>query len=319
MKFLSRLIRWTTEGLEVEGDPRHAQTLLEEWEMMECKHVETPGVKRSVVATEREEMSPAEATKYRRAAARITYMAQDRPDLAFAAKELAMNMASPKCGDKVEVKRIIRYLRGRPRGHLSYPWQERNMYLNVFADSDWAGDVVSRRSTSGGVVQLGRHTVHHWSRTQAQVALSSGEAELNGSVKGASEGIGLLRTAASMGIKLSLRLLGDSSAAKGILMRKGAGPIKHLATKQLWAQELVERKEAEVIKIKRAVNLADCCTHHWQAAEGGRHLRVLGLRAPARSEGGVRCAVSQQNLALACRRCRPTRMADIWLKKMPRY
>ena len=284
VKFLNRLIRWTPEGLEVEGDPRHAQTLLEEWEMTECKPVETPGVKKAAATTEREEMSPAEATRYRRAAARVTYMAQDRPDLAFAAKELAKNMARPKCGDEVEVKRVIRYLRGRPRGHLSYPWQERNMYLNVFTDSDWAGDVVSRRSTSGGLVQIGRHTVHHWSRTQAQVALSSGEAELNGSVKGASEGIGLQRIAASIGIKLALRLLGDSSAAKGILMRKGAGPIKHLATKQLWVQELVERKEAEAIKINRSVNLADCCTHHWNAEEGGRHLRSLGFRVA--SEGG---------------------------------
>ena len=158
------------------------------------------------------------------------------------------------------------------------------MYLNVFTDSDWAGDVVSRRSTSGGLVQIGRHTVHHWSRTQAQVALSSGEAELNGSVKGASEGIGLQGIAASIGIKLALRLLGDSSAAKGILMRKGAGPIKHLATKQLWVQELVERKEAEAIKFNRSVNLADCCTHHWNAEEGGRHLRSLGFRVA--SEGG---------------------------------
>ncbi len=60
-------------------------------------------------------------------------------------------------------------------------------------------------------------------------------------------------------------------------MRKGAGSIKHLATKQLWVQERVARKEMEIIKIKRAVNLADCCTHHWQQAEGSRHLKVIGL------------------------------------------
>ena len=43
-------------------------------------------------------------------------------------------------------------------------------------DSDWAGCVGTRRSTSGGVMKLGMHTVKTWASTQASVALSSGEA-----------------------------------------------------------------------------------------------------------------------------------------------
>ena len=40
VKFLNRLIRWTSRGLEIEGDPHHAQTLLEEWNLEQCRLVE---------------------------------------------------------------------------------------------------------------------------------------------------------------------------------------------------------------------------------------------------------------------------------------
>ena len=60
------------------------------------------------------------------------HMAQDRADLAFAAKELAKNMARPKQGDEIEAKRVIRYLRAKPRGYVVYPWQGRPTHLNVY-------------------------------------------------------------------------------------------------------------------------------------------------------------------------------------------
>ena len=59
-------------------------------------------------------------------------------------------------------------------------------------DSDWAGEVNSRIYTSGGVILHGVHLISHRSKMQATVALSSGEAELNAAVKGASAGIGIL-------------------------------------------------------------------------------------------------------------------------------
>ncbi len=49
--------------------------------------------------------------------------------------------------------------------------------ITAYSDSDWAGCLRTRRSTSGGVMTLDHSTVGHWSRTQAVVALSSGEAE----------------------------------------------------------------------------------------------------------------------------------------------
>ena len=53
----------------------------------------------------------------------------------------------------------------------------------------------------------------------------------------------------------------DASAAKGTMMRKGAGKIKHLEVRQLWCQYAVEKYWIVVTKIARKQNLADILTH----------------------------------------------------------
>ena len=49
----------------------------------------------------------------------------------------------------------------------------------------------------------------------------------------------------------------DASACRGILLRHGAGTLKHLSVRQLWVQEALEDYEIVTRKIRRAHNLAD--------------------------------------------------------------
>ena len=58
-----------------------------------------------------------------------------------------------------------------------------------------------------------------------------------------------------------MRLYLDASAAKGTLLRRGAGTIKHLEIRQLWCQHAVDNCNVEVHKIARKANLADSLTH----------------------------------------------------------
>ena len=111
--------------------------------------------------------------------------------MAYASKELSRAMASPSEADLVKLKRALRYLRAHPRGIYQYKWQDEVNALKAQVDSDWAGCQKTRRSTSGGIIFRGAHALSHWSRTQTTVALSSGEAELNASLKGACELVGM--------------------------------------------------------------------------------------------------------------------------------
>ena len=73
----------------------------------------------------------------------------------------------------------------------------------------------------------GGHLIKSWSRTQAIVALSSGEAELYGMVKASAELLGAMSAMRDFGNELKGHVLGDSSAALGIVSRQCLGETSH--------------------------------------------------------------------------------------------
>ena len=114
---------------------------------------------------EETELCPQEASEYRAAAARLNYLALDRPDILFASKECSRRMSSPRNGDWEAVKRVVRYLLGKPRLIWRFVWQEAPKFLSAFSDSNWAGCHDTRKSTSGACLMHGSHLVKAYSRT----------------------------------------------------------------------------------------------------------------------------------------------------------
>ena len=227
----------------------------------------TVSVHRSVEESETRAMIPADATLHRRAAARINYVALDRPDLSFASRVASTRMSNIMEGDDQVIKRIIRNLEGKPRVAIWYQFQDESENITVFTDSDWAGDEVTRKSTSGGVVCRGSHAISWWCKLQSNIALSSCEAELNAAVKGAVEGLNVQRLAATLGDQLTLESKTDASAARGVILRQGVGKVRHLQMKQVWLQENVAAGGLTIVKIPRVDNCADALTHPWGASD----------------------------------------------------
>ena len=64
-------------------------------------------------------------------------------------------VAKPEPKDWDKARRIARYLKFRPRGVLEFPLEQRNEKLEGFADSDWAGERPSMKSTSGCALKWG--------------------------------------------------------------------------------------------------------------------------------------------------------------------
>ena len=114
---------------------------------------------------------------------RLSYLSQDRLDLAETAKHLAQRMSEPREFDFVSLKRAARYLVGKPKAALRFRRQKHVDKITVFVDSDFAGDPFSRKNTTGLVAQIGDHTVKSGSTLQSLTALGVGEAEFYGVVK----------------------------------------------------------------------------------------------------------------------------------------
>ena len=143
-------------------------------------------------------------------------------------------------GDEWLVKRVCRYIKGRPRYAQSYEYRGEAQELVVQTDSDWASCKAIRRSNAGGWVFRGRHLPHLWCRVQARVALSTGEAELYAQNQGLQELLSMkclmeeLRPAECHTLKCVAEV--DSTACKGVMLRHGVGQLKHVANRTMWAQ-----------------------------------------------------------------------------------
>ena len=109
---------------------------------------------------------------------------------------------------------------------------------------------------------LGSHAIKHWSSTQASVALSSGEAEFAGVIRGAGQGLGYKALLQDLGVGARLRVWTDSSAAIGICNRQGLGKLRHLATHTLWIQQAVRNGRVDLRKVLGEENPADLLTKH---------------------------------------------------------
>ena len=118
---------------------------------------------------------------------------------------------------------LARYLKDRTISRMMFQHQEAPLEIEVSVDTDFAGCGRTRKSTSGGVAMFARHLLKTWSSTQNVVALSSGEAEYYGLVKGASEGLGLKAMLKEYGVEAGVVVKTDASAAKGIASRRGMG------------------------------------------------------------------------------------------------
>ncbi|UYV76893.1 hypothetical protein LAZ67_14002313 [Cordylochernes scorpioides] len=115
--------------------------------------------------------------KRRQAIGSLLYLTnKTRPDMTFATNFESRSMHDPTTQDIINIKRTLRYLNHTTNLGISYDG-EMPFELNVYCDSDFAGDIKTSKSTTGYVVYLCGGPISWCSRKQPVIALSSTEAE----------------------------------------------------------------------------------------------------------------------------------------------
>lgn len=302
---LGRVVRCTAAGFEYEADPRHRQKIIEAFGFSEKTKGLTVNGRVEDVAEELVDLEAAECTPFRALAARMNYLAQDAPEIQYAAKEVCRDMAKPSHDSWRKLKILARFILERESVVWRFEWQDDvDLVLRVFSDSDWAGCRRTRRSTSGGAVMLGGHCLKTWSSTQAPIALSSAEAEYYAMVEAATRTLGLRSMLEEVGIGLSgaVELWSDSSAARSFASRKGVGRMRHLEVRHLWLQAEVSGQRVLLRRVAGEANPADLLTKYLGVKEVFRHLLTLNLHWISRNritdpaEGGCRDEAPFQSL-----------------------
>nr|GEZ54506.1 uncharacterized mitochondrial protein AtMg00810-like [Tanacetum cinerariifolium] len=113
---------------------------------------------------------------YRSMIGSLMYLTSSRPDIMFVVCACAHFQVTPKALHLHAVKRIFRYLKGKP--HLGL-WYLKDLPFDLVAylDSDYAGASLDRKSTTEGCQFLGCRLISWQCKKQTVVATSSTEAK----------------------------------------------------------------------------------------------------------------------------------------------
>nr|GEW45883.1 hypothetical protein [Tanacetum cinerariifolium] len=113
---------------------------------------------------------------YRSMIGSLMYLTSSRIDIMFVVCACACFQVTPKVSHLHAVKRIFRYLKGKPHLGLWYP-KDSPFNPVAYSDSDYAGASLDRKSTTGGCQFLGCRLISWQCKKHTVVATSSIEAE----------------------------------------------------------------------------------------------------------------------------------------------
>lgn len=171
-------------------------------------------------------------------------------------------MSDPSRLHFVAAKRILRYIQGTKNHGLKYIKEQQNKLVG-FTDSDWAGSLDDRKSTSGFVFCLGSNVISWSSKKQKTIALSSAEAEYIAATDAACEAIWLRRILTDLQQEQKEATIIYCDNMSAISMTKN--PVfhnrsKHIELRHHFIRQLVQKEEIQLEFVNTNEQLADIFT-----------------------------------------------------------
>ncbi|KAI4338352.1 hypothetical protein L6164_016691 [Bauhinia variegata] len=198
---------------------------------------------------------------YRPAVGSLMYaMVCTRPDIAHAVGVVSRFLSNPGREHWNAVKWIMRYLRGTSSLKLCFGIGE--LVLHGYIDSDLAGDVDTRKSTSGYLVTFARGAVAWQSKLQKCVALSSTKAEFIATTEACKELLWMKKFMYEHGFTQKRYILYFDSQSVIYLCKNPTfhGRSKYINVKYHWIRDVLDSKSLELVKIHTNDNCSDMLT-----------------------------------------------------------
>ncbi|XP_060960859.1 uncharacterized mitochondrial protein AtMg00810-like [Cannabis sativa] len=225
--FLGLQIKQTDQGIFI-SQSKYVRKMLEKFGLDHTKHAPTP-LSTTTKLSRDESGESVDPTLYRGMIGSLLYLTASRPDICFSVGLCARYQANPKQSHLSAVKRIFKYLSGTSEFGLWYS-RDTNMSIVGYSDSDWAGSLDDRKSTSGGCFYLGNNLVSWLSKKQNSISLSTAEAEYIAAGSCCTQLIWLNKMVTDYGFpQNSLVLYCDSTSAINI----SKNPVQHSRTKHI--------------------------------------------------------------------------------------
>eukprot|EP00944_MAST-04C_sp_MAST-4C-sp1_P011012 g11012.t1 len=182
-----------------------------------------------------------------------------RPEIQFSTFYLSRYQNDPGMKHYMAAKRILRYLQGTKnltnKADLSKP------LLEIYVDSDFAGDPDKNRSTTGYTILMYGIPIATKSRIQTEPTKSSTNAEIQALVDTTETALWIKHLLLEMNIDVKLRIKSDSQPTiDTIRNQKLLKGNKHCARRYHFVKGYVEREDIELEYVPTDQNIADLYT-----------------------------------------------------------
>eukprot|EP00253_Pinus_taeda_P017294 PITA_17294 len=153
MHYFLGLKVWQQKGEIFRGQGRYATEILKRFRMEGCRLMATPMITnwKKIDASEDKDVDP---TLYRQLIGSLMYLVNTRPNICYVVNTPSQFMVEPNRTHWAVAKHVLRYIHRIVDYGLLYT-RSKDIRLSGFADADWAGSSVDRKSTSGYCFNIG--------------------------------------------------------------------------------------------------------------------------------------------------------------------
>ncbi|KAF7345200.1 Retrovirus-related pol polyprotein [Mycena sanguinolenta] len=265
----------------------YLQRVLERYGMADCNPKSTPLPLGCQIVVSNEPLSPSDRAfmadkPYREAVGSLQHAANTtRPDLAFPVGRLATCVQNSQPEQWKAIQHVLAYVKGTLDYKITY---RRGVETGIkpvgWGDADYAGDLETRRSTSGKVFMMAGGPVSWSSKKQDSVALSTVEAEYIALARSAKQAMWMYSFLAEIDMLQERPTVIHCDNASAVALAKdakGHARVKHIDIREHYIRERVGEGDVEIVRTDSLSNLADLFT---KALPCNAHLalvRALGL------------------------------------------
>ncbi|KAJ8747665.1 hypothetical protein K2173_012529 [Erythroxylum novogranatense] len=257
--FLSLEVCQRSDGMFI-SQKKFASEILQKFGMEMSKAVCSPIVPGTKPTSEGHDY--VDKTHYKQIIGSLMYLIVTRPDIMHVVSLISRYMENPTEEHLQAAKRVLRYIRGTTDFGVFYS-KGGGDELIAYTDSDYAGDLNDRKSTSGYVFLFGSGAVAWSSKKQPVVSLSTIEAEFSAAASCACQAVWLKRVLQSHGpsqLDASTIYCDNSYSIKLSKNPVLHGRSKHINVRFHFLRELANNGTIKMVYCATKDQLADIMT-----------------------------------------------------------
>jgi hypothetical protein len=264
---------------------KYVEKILVKYNMESSNPIYTPMDSKTKIESNKEQANKEVIKLFQGIIGSLLYIALGtRPDIAYSVIKLARHASNPSLGHITSAKRVLRYLKATKDYGITYYNIKSNTssssYISGYCDSDYAGDIITAKSTLGYIFFIAGGPISWKSKLQSIIAQSTTEAEfiaINSAVKEAVF-IKQLMTELDVYNQAKFPIYTDNNGALAL----AKNPVfhertKHIAVKYYYIRQLIEKGTVDLVYINTKDQKSDGLTKPLDKTKFKEFLIQIGL------------------------------------------